>query len=152
MATASNPMDYYIFPLTKEEHKKGGVAHGFKFVKNNESRWILVNDSNYELQTYDRGYTQVVYENKVYMVIKDYIIIDENKRVFVLGTLDTEVDRIESAENTEESTEKTPVEEGSENSEGETTTEEDIEETDVENAEETSVEKQEEPVNENIDN
>lgn len=114
MAAAANPMEYYILPLSKEEHMKGGVAHGFKYVKEHENDWVLFNGSNYELQTYDRGYTQVVYENKVYMIIKDYIIIDENKRVFVLGTLDTEVDRIKS----EEKVEETQSEENTDNESG----------------------------------
>ena len=129
MAEAANPMEYYILPLSKEEHKKGGVAHGYKYVKEHEDRWVLFNGSNYELQTYDRGYTQVVYENKVYMIIKDYIIIDENKRVFVLGTVDAEVDRIETGDTESEDAGETDGTEGKNETTDEVAVEESIDET-----------------------
>jgi hypothetical protein len=87
------PYDYYFLPLTLEESKKGEcIAWGY--VLKNKDRWIDVCSSDYELQTYDKGYTRVVIGDNVYTIHEDYIYVAEKKRVFVGKFYDVEEDKI----------------------------------------------------------
>lgn len=111
MAEAA-PLTYYILPLTKEETLKGGPSFGLKSVMEKKDRWVNVDYASYEMQTYDRGYTTVVYQNKLYFFQRDFILLDTKERVFLLVTRDSELDKIEdmnedSNDSTEESTEGT---------------------------------------------
>lgn len=76
------PMHYMLFPLTAEESMT--AKHwGWKFVSEHRDRCVNVDTSNYELQTYDRGWTQIVYNNTVYHIERDFIDVDNFERIFV---------------------------------------------------------------------
>ena len=106
------PMNYKLFPLTVEESKT--AKHwGWKFVSEHKDRWVDADCTNYELQTYDRGISCVVYENNVYHIERDFIDMDSNCRVYVgrRRNLQTDITEVEtSVDDTEVSTEEVPEE------------------------------------------
>lgn len=92
MARESIPYSYKILFLTKEESANGNNL-GLKFLMKNKSRWVDIEDASYELQTWDRGTSVVVYQGKVYTVYKDFIFLETAERVFIGITHDAEVDK-----------------------------------------------------------
>lgn len=74
-------MDYYLFPLTEEE-SMDPCCLGWAYAKEHEDRWVL-SEGMQEVNTYDKGTTHIVHENKVYIMHKDYVDITANKRVYV---------------------------------------------------------------------
>lgn len=74
-------MDYYLFPLTEEE-SMDPCCLGWAYAKEHEDRWVL-SEGMKEVNTYDKGTTHIVHENKVYIMHKDYVDITANKRVYV---------------------------------------------------------------------
>lgn len=74
-------MDYYLFPLTEKESADPSCL-GWAYAKQNESRWVK-SDGMKEVNTYDKGTTHIVYENKAYIMHKDYVDISNNKRVYI---------------------------------------------------------------------
>ena len=85
------PYTYKVLYLTKDETKDGKNL-GLKFVLENKDRWEDISHSTYELQTYDKGTSQVVHNNKLYMVHRDFIFVDTKERVFLCKCYEAEVD------------------------------------------------------------
>lgn len=88
------PMSYRFLPLSKTE-SLNAKHWGLKFALENEDRWINVNASNYELQTYDRGTTYVVLEGVAYAIARDFVFIDKNVRLLVGRDLNLNTDIID---------------------------------------------------------
>ena len=92
MATESN-FSYKALILTPQESNNGNCL-GLKFAMENESRWISITGTEYELQTCDRGVTNLVIDNKVCMIHRDFIMIDKKVRLFVCKCFESAVDKI----------------------------------------------------------
>ena len=79
-------MNYYLFLITKEEHEKG--QNGWKFVRENESRLIPyepdVSDMDSFLTTMEREVFHIVKDDVVYAPFKNYLDLDNNRRIFVM--------------------------------------------------------------------
>lgn len=96
------PYAYKALYLTKDETKDGRNL-GLKFVLENKDRWEDIDNSTYELQTYDKGTSQIVHENKLYMIHRDFIFVDNAERVFLCKCYEAEVDTyVESTESDED--------------------------------------------------
>ena len=76
------PYSYKALFLTREDAKIGN-NFGYNFVKNNQNKWVDIANSTYELQTYNKGTSEVVYNDVVYTVHKDFILLQDAVRVFV---------------------------------------------------------------------
>lgn len=78
-------MNEYILPLTREEGLDGNNK-GWGFAKANRNRWInITNMGKTEWHdTYERSVTHFVYQDKVYHIHQDFIILDENVRLFII--------------------------------------------------------------------
>ena len=99
-------MTYKVFLLDKKE-SKNPMCCGYKYAFKNKDRWYDVNiTSAFEhMGSYDVSKTSIVKDGVVYTIYKDFILIDENIRVYICQARDLENDRIK--ESTEE--EKTIV-------------------------------------------
>ena len=88
-------MVYKALCLTKKE-SKNPMFCGYKYAYNNKDRWIelTMDEPDKQLGSYDVSKTSVVVEGIVYTIYKDFIIIDENIRLFILQARDLENDRI----------------------------------------------------------
>lgn len=76
-------MTYYLFPLTIEE-TKNPKKKGWDYCLKNKSKWVKLGDwSGVLLDTYDRGESNIVHKNRVYMIHRDFINIDEDYRVYI---------------------------------------------------------------------
>lgn len=75
-------MTYYLFPLTKEE-SQNAIMTGWRYVYNHQDRLVEVSDLGYEVNTYDKGTTRIVYNDKVYVIYKDFTDIINHKRIWV---------------------------------------------------------------------
>ena len=93
-------MTYKALLLTKKE-SKDPMCCGYKFAYNNKSRWVDlgISDPETEIATYDVSKTSIVKNNMVYTIYKDFIILDENIRLYILQHRDLENDRIETESN-----------------------------------------------------
>lgn len=110
MAEAA-PYTYKALFLSKED-SRNSKNFGYKYLMEHQSEFVDISDSTYELQTYDRGTTQMVYEGKVYMIHKDFVFLEKAERVFLMVTYDAEIDAyVESgdSEETEETTEDVTI-------------------------------------------
>lgn len=74
-------MKYYFFPISIEEQEDPSNL-GFAYALKHKDRWIET-DNLIEVNTYDRGTTHLAYKNKVYMIHKDYVVLDENYRLYL---------------------------------------------------------------------
>ncbi len=92
MATESN-FSYKALVLTPKESNDGRCL-GLNFAMKNESRWVSIAGTEYELQTCDRGVTNLVIDNKVCMIHRDFIMVDKKVRLFVCKCFNSEVDKI----------------------------------------------------------
>ena len=99
--TEPAPYTYKALYLTKDETKDGKNL-GLKFVLKNKDRWEDISHSTYELQTYDKGCSQVVHNNKLYMIHRDFIFVDTQERVFLCKCYDAEVDTYNESDAKEE--------------------------------------------------
>lgn len=103
------PYTYKALYLTPEE-SHDGKKFGLKFAMENKDRWEDISDTTYELQTYDRGLTQLVHENKVYMIQRDFVFVDTKERLYILKCFNSKDDEYvedagsEDTENTEKPT------------------------------------------------
>lgn len=98
------PYTYKALYLTPEE-SHDGKNFGLKFAMENKDRWEDISDTTYELQTYDRGLTQLVHENKVYMIQRDFVFVDTKERLYILKCFNSKDDEyVEETENTEKPT------------------------------------------------
>lgn len=96
--------------LTKEETRNGRNL-GLRFVLENKDRWEDIADTTYELQTYDKGTSQIVHNNKLYMVHRDFIFVDSAERVFLCKCYEADVDTyVEKTEIEEEVFKPNPIE------------------------------------------
>ena len=98
------PYTYKALYLTPEE-SRDGKNFGLKFAMENKDRWEDISDTTYELQTYDRGLTQLVHENKVYMIQRDFVFVDYKERLYILKCFNSKDD--EYVENTGSESEET---------------------------------------------
>ena len=98
------PYTYKALYLTPEE-SRDGKNFGLKFAMENKDRWEDISDTTYELQTYDRGLTQLVHENKVYMIQRDFVFVDDKERLYILKCFNSKDD--EYVENTGSESEET---------------------------------------------
>ena len=98
-------MIYKALLLTKKE-SKDPMCCGYKYAYNNKDRWVelTIDEADKHLGTYDVSKTSIVMDDVVYTIYKDFIIIDENIRLYILQARDLENDRIEESEE-----EKVPV-------------------------------------------
>ena len=85
------PYTYKALYLTPEE-SHDGKKFGLKFAMENKDRWEDISDTTYELQTYDRGLTQLVHENKVYMIQRDFVFVDTKERLYILKCFNSKDD------------------------------------------------------------
>ena len=94
-------MVYKAFPLTKKE-SKNPMFCGYKYAYENKNRWVelTMDEPDKQLGTYDVSKTSVVLDGIVYTIYKDFIIIDEDIRLFILQARDLENDRITEEEET----------------------------------------------------
>ena len=92
MATESN-FSYKALVLTPQESNDGRCL-GLNFAMKNESRWVSIAGTEYELQTCDRGVTNLVIDSKVCLIHRDFIMIDKKVRLFVCKCFNSEVDKI----------------------------------------------------------
>lgn len=92
------PYGYMLFPLTKEETMQGGKCFGFNYAWQNKDRWVSIDDAAYELQTYDRGFTHIFYDNKVYNLFCDYVMIEDKTRLYIGKFYDTDTNVIKPLE------------------------------------------------------
>lgn len=92
MATESN-FSYKALVLTPQESNDGRCL-GLNFAMKNESRWVSIAGTEYELQTCDRGVTNLVIDDKVCMIHRDFIMINKKVRLFVCKCFNSEVDKI----------------------------------------------------------
>ena len=92
MATESN-FSYKALVLTPQESNDGRCL-GLNFAMKNESRWVSIAGTEYELQTCDRGVTNLVIDNKVCMIHRDFIMVSKKVRLFVCKCFNSEVDKI----------------------------------------------------------
>ena len=92
MATESN-FSYKALLLTPQESNDGKCL-GLKFAMQNESRWKSIAGCEYDLQTYDRGITNLLIDNKVYIIHRDFILYNKKVRLFVCKCFDSEVDKV----------------------------------------------------------
>ena len=99
MATESN-YTYKALLLTRKESIDGNCL-GLKYAIKKESEWKDITGCEYELQTCDRGVTNLVIDNKVYMIHRDFIMFDKGVRLFICKSFDAEVDKIEVVDETE---------------------------------------------------
>lgn len=87
-------MTSYILPLTYEEGLDPSKL-GYKFIKENESRWVSVdNDVGAVLEAYNMFFNYIVKDNIVYTIYKDYTLIPEKKRIFLCYDKGLETDKI----------------------------------------------------------
>lgn len=93
--------------LTKEESRSAENT-GWKFAYNNKDRWedIGLSDPQSEIATYDVSTTYVVHNNTAYTIFKDYVIPQENTRLFIFKDRNLATDNIE--EESEEGESETP--------------------------------------------
>jgi hypothetical protein len=73
---------YYLFPMTEQEALKA-TNMGWRFIMNNESRLIEFEKLGEELNTYDKGTSSIVYNNKVYRIHKDYTDVSNSRRIWL---------------------------------------------------------------------
>ena len=99
------PYTYKALYMTREETKHSS-NFGLKFVMENKDRWEDISDTTYELQTFDRGITNIVHENKVYMIHRDFVFVDTQERVFLLKHYDAGIDYVEEGTSDSEGTEE----------------------------------------------
>lgn len=85
------PYAYKALFMTKKETQDGRNL-GLKFVLENKNRWEDIANTTYELQTYDKGTSQIVHNSKLYMVHRDFIFVDSAERVFLCKCYESEVD------------------------------------------------------------
>ena len=86
-------LTYKVILLSKEESKDVDNL-GYKFAKENETRWkdMGIEAPESEISTYDYGTTYLVYDDVVYTIFKDYIIPDKGVRLFILKNRALETD------------------------------------------------------------
>lgn len=94
MTSKIEAMQYKLLPLTLEETNRGGKCLGLTFAMANKDRWVDISYAPYELQTYDRGFSNVVYKDKVYMIHRDFIFVEEGIRLYIGKFYDMAEDRL----------------------------------------------------------
>lgn len=92
-------MKYFLFPLTFKE-QDNPANKGYRYALENKSRWIDMGEAKDEVNTYDKGTTNLVYKNVVYNIFKDYVSIDENYRVYIGCDMNLSYDRLSEEEET----------------------------------------------------
>ena len=90
-------MKYYLFPLSFKE-QENPANKGFRYALENKSRWVEMGEAQGEVNTYDRGTTNLVYKKVAYNIFKDYVSIDENYRVYIGCDLNLSYDRLTEEE------------------------------------------------------
>lgn len=86
-------MKHYLFPLTFEEQEIA-ANKGYRYAIQNKKRWVELGEAEGEINTYDRGTTNLVYKNVVYNIHKDYVNIDEQYRVYIGCDMNLSYDRL----------------------------------------------------------
>lgn len=78
-------MAEYIFPLTLKEGLDGNCK-GYAYAMANRKRWVDITSKGKVdwHDTYDRAVTHFVHDNKVYHIHQDFILLDENSRLFIV--------------------------------------------------------------------
>jgi len=74
---------YRVFFLDDKESLNMGVCSSWNYVKNNESRWVNIDEFCQEIPTYDKGNSSFIYNNELYFIYRDYLDINEKQRVYV---------------------------------------------------------------------
>lgn len=74
-------MTHYLLPVENEDAFSGDF--GLKRVLDNKNKWVNLGDAEGEVNTYDKGTTILVYNNKAYQIYKDYVFITEKVRVYI---------------------------------------------------------------------
>ena len=92
-------MRYFLFPLTFKEQDNPSNK-GYRYALENKSRWIDMGEAKDEVNTYDRGTTNLVYKNVAYNIFKDYVNIDEKYRVYIGCDMNLSYDRLSEEEET----------------------------------------------------
>lgn len=93
-------MTYKGLFLTKKESKNAECL-GFAYAYENKDRWETMNVPSSDLGEYDFGTTFIVKENVVYTIHKDYLIVDEDTRLYLLKRMDRNTDVIPEEETPE---------------------------------------------------
>ena len=86
-------MTYKGLFLTKKE-SKDAMCLGYAYAYEKKDRWETINVPSTDIGEYDFGTTFLVKENVVYTIHKDYIIMDENIRLYILKRIDRSTDTI----------------------------------------------------------
>lgn len=76
-------MHYYLMPLTIEESKDSVKKQGYGYAVQHKDRWITIDNVKDEINTYDRGTTVLVYNDRVYQIKIDFTNINDNYRVYI---------------------------------------------------------------------
>lgn len=74
-------MQYFFFPITREEAEKPNSC-GYGFIQLHPERLIETNDL-IEINTYDKGTSMVVHDGVVYNVHKDYVDLTNHRRIYL---------------------------------------------------------------------
>jgi len=85
------PFEYRIFPLTYKEFTTPGCT-GLRYAMMNKDRWLNCDHAAYEMQTYDRGFTSFVQNGKHYQIHCDYILNDDEIRLYICHEVQNEFD------------------------------------------------------------
>jgi len=87
-------MTYKGLFLTNKESKDAACL-GYAYAFENKDKWETLNVSSGDIDTYDFGTTFIVKENVVYTIHKDYLITDEDTRLYILKRMDRATDVID---------------------------------------------------------
>lgn len=92
-------MQYKMFLLTAEETRQP-LCCGLAYAMKNESRWIDsgVTDPENHFSTYDAGRTFFMYNDKAYMISRDYIMPEKGVRLYILTNRNLKNDQVNDEE------------------------------------------------------
>ena len=91
-------MTYKGLFLTKKESKDAECL-GYAYAYEKKDRWENLNAPPTDIGEYDFGTTFIVKENVVYTIHKDYVILDEDVRLYILKRMDRNTDMIKESTN-----------------------------------------------------
>lgn len=87
-------MQMVVFCL-KGEDALDPLKRGLKYAKAHQSEWIsLSDDVREQFMEYDWGMTHMVIDDITYTVYKDYVLVAENKRLYILTDNLSSVDKL----------------------------------------------------------
>lgn len=88
-------MDAKFFCLSKEDAKDPEKS-GLKYAMSKRGEWkpCAVTDILSQINQYQSATSYVVIDNIAYSIFKDYILISENTRLYILKDRDLDTDRL----------------------------------------------------------